>query len=40
MMYTRFMVLEVHMSMKDDSGSLTVGVQARDVITFLELFEM
>ena len=39
-MHTRFMVLEVHVSTEDDGGSLTLGVQAWDVIIFLKLFEM
>ncbi len=38
--HTGFMVLEVHMPMKDDGGSLTLGVRAWDVIIFLKLFEM
>ena len=38
--HTSFMVLEVHVSTEDDSGGLTFGVQAWDVIVFLKLFEM
>lgn len=39
-MHTRFMVLKVHVSTKQDGESLTFRIRAWDAIPILELFKM